>query len=125
MSEQFVIDHKRIFEVACALKPIYDAQEQAFNQLLFASMHVAELNKQWEDSVIKYQDALLSYAGAIADATNNSKSNIEMLFRKHPNFQIVWTPGDILNVARYESFNTYAWKHPGASVRNDYSFPVA
>lgn len=120
-----MIDHKRIFEIACALKPIYEAQEEAFNALLFASMKINELNAAWEASVIAYQDALLSYAEDIAKATNNSTDNIRMLFRARDNLRIIWTPEDVLNVARYESFNSYAWKHPGASVRNEYSFPVA
>jgi hypothetical protein len=125
MTERFEINHKRIFEIACALKPIYDEQEEAFNALLFASMKVNELNAAWEASVVAYQNALLSYAEDIAKATNNSADNVRTLFCASDNMQILWTPADVLNIARYESFSRYAWKHPGASVRNEYSFPVA
>lgn len=117
-----MIDHKRIFEIACALKPLHDETERIFNELLHASCDVCAYNDAWEESIAAYQDALLGYAADVAQATSNSTENIRVLFRKQDRYTIVWTPQDLLNVARFESFNRYAWNHPGASVRNEYSF---
>jgi hypothetical protein len=119
-----MIDHRRIFEIACALKPLHDETERIFNELLHASCDVVAYNESWEKSIRAYQDALLGYANAIAAATNNSANNMRMLFRAHDRYTILWTPQDLLNVARFESFSRYAWNHPGASVRNEYEFPT-
>lgn len=119
-----MIDHQRIFEVACRLKPLYDEEERLFNELLDTNGNLIEQVKQWENSVRVYQEALLAEAETIAKATNNSPSNMRLLFRVQSPTMITWTPQDVLNVARYESFNRYAWNHPGASVRNQYEFPV-
>jgi hypothetical protein len=117
------IDHSKIYEVACKLKPIYDEQERVFQDLLHTDCNVIAMNAQWEESVRAYQAALMESAEAVAQATNNSTGNIRMLFSTSNPLQIIWTPEDLLNVARFESFNSYAWKHPGASIRNEYAFP--
>jgi hypothetical protein len=120
-----MIDHAAIFRIACALRPYYDRVEALFDKLRNdPDCDVVKTNAEWIKSCEVYSALLLEHAPAIAFSTRNSAENIRMLFRVSSDVTfIVWTPKDLLQVARYESFNSKYWSSPNAVVKNEYEFP--
>lgn len=118
-----MIDHAAIFRIACLIKPFYDRQEELFNKLLNEDCDIVQTNAEWVKSCETYTGLLFAEASIIATATNNSVENIRMLFRRNSDVTYIpWTPKDLLQVARYESFNHNYWSSPNAVLKNEYEF---
>jgi hypothetical protein len=119
------VDHQKMYEIACAVKPFWDASEKAMANVRECETGAAAACEAWEQSLKVYRDKLLEFAPVIAEATNNSAENIRMLFRYADN-GMAWTADDVLNIARYESFNTRLWSRGSGIYRrptNDYTWP--
>jgi hypothetical protein len=120
-----MIDHAAIFRVACALRPYYDRQAKLFDELFNdPDSDVVKKNAEWIKACEVYAALLLEHAPAIAFATRNSAENIRLLFQSHVGVTFIpWTPQDLLQVARYESFNRRFWDSNNLVVKNEYEFP--
>jgi hypothetical protein len=107
------MDHQKVYEIACVLKPLYDESEVVFSHILGSpSIHgsTVDLMAKWEALCVAYNEKLYDLTADLGEATNNSMINMQMLLIKDRK-EITWTPHDLLNVANYESFNSKLWSN--------------
>lgn len=122
---------ERIFQIACSLKPLYDAQESAFEAVLVSQggpEGIEVLMAQWVESIEAYNAAVWSYLPEIAKITNNSLNNMQMLFSARDMYHTRKDPEYLRQVANYGSFNDRLWSRNSGlwrSPERDFQFPVA
>jgi hypothetical protein len=116
------INAEKVFGIACALKPIYDAQQRRYIEFL---EELDNLGKEtaWDKSVKEYRRAVIDHAGALGQALGINPAYIKMVMGVRGQI-IVWTPESFRQMANYERFNPNYWVHEQAVKKHNFEFPV-
>lgn len=96
-------DSKKIFEIAKEMEILFEKAER-----IFCGMNNKEDFIHWQNAVREYNKKLSGFAEDLARLTKNDVTTIRKMIVKDDDV-IAWTPGNLKNVARYESWNTSLW----------------
>jgi hypothetical protein len=119
----------RLFAIACELKPAYDAQEAAFNALLYGTENTNVCEDRWYAASLAYNEQVMGYAAELGELTGNSSDNTRMVLRGTSALPggLCVAPDYLRQVANYGSFNDKLWSKSSGFYREPtrhFEFPT-